>query len=73
MQKIYEGQNIRISQCHPPTILKAEAKEKCVSRYMFLCIFEELILLPEVTFENIIDVFASIKSRKQNDNKFCMG
>jgi hypothetical protein len=40
---------------------------------VFLGILEDLILLLEVAFENIIDVFASIESRKQNDNKFCMG
>lgn len=45
-------------------ILGPEAKGKCVLRYMFLWIFQEPTFFPEVALENIIDVFASIKSGK---------
>lgn len=45
-------------------ILEPEAKGKCVPKYMFLWIFQEPTFFPEVAFENIIDVFASIKSGK---------
>lgn len=46
-------------------ILEPEAKGKCGPRYMFLWIVQEpTFFFPEVAFENIIDVFASIKSGK---------